>query len=99
MQLDGQTAIVTGAGSPEGIGFAIAKRLHAGGALVAITSTTERIHERARELDPGGKRVITFVADLTDEAAAQNLVSAILKRTGRIDILVNNAGMAQTGQP
>jgi 3-oxoacyl-[acyl-carrier protein] reductase len=99
MNLDGQTAIVTGAGSAEGIGFAIARRLHAMGAHVAITSTTERIQERARELDATGKRVIAFVADLTREAAAQKLVAAVLQRTGRIDILVNNAGMTQTGHP
>jgi 3-oxoacyl-[acyl-carrier protein] reductase len=99
MNLDGQAAIVTGAGSAEGIGFAIARKLHAAGAQVAITSTTERIQERARELDAGGKRVIALVADLTREAAAQKLVEAVLERTGRIDILVNNAGMAQTGQP
>src|SRR5579859_1057297 len=99
MNLDGQTAIVTGAGSAEGIGFAIARRLHAAGAQVAITSTTERIHDRARELDASGKRVFAFVADLTLEAAAQKLVEAVLQRTGRIDILVNNAGMTQTAQP
>jgi 3-oxoacyl-[acyl-carrier protein] reductase len=99
MNLDGQTAIVTGAGSAEGIGFAIARRLHAMGAHVAITSTTERIQERGRELDAAGKRVIAFVADLTREAAAQKLVAAVLQRTGRIDILVNNAGMTQTGHP
>jgi 3-oxoacyl-[acyl-carrier protein] reductase len=69
------------------------------GAHVAITSTTERIQERARELDATGKRVIAFVADLTREAAAQKLVAAVLQRTGRIDILVNNAGMTQTGHP
>jgi 3-oxoacyl-[acyl-carrier protein] reductase len=98
MNLDGQTAIVTGAGSAEGIGFAIARKLHAAGAQVAITSTTERIQERARELDPAGTRVMALVADLTQEAAAQKLVDAVLQRTGRIDILVNNAGMTQTGQ-
>lgn len=97
--LHGQTAIVTGAGSAQGIGFAIAQRLHAAAARVAITSTTDRIHQRARELDPTGKRVLAFAADLTCEAAAQQLVSAVLERIGRIDILVNNAGMAQTGQP
>ncbi len=47
----GQTAIVTGAGSAAGIGFAVARSLLEAGAQVAITSTTERIHERARELD------------------------------------------------
>jgi 3-oxoacyl-[acyl-carrier protein] reductase len=98
MNLDGQTAIVTGAGSAEGIGFAIVRKLHAAGAHVAITSTTERIQERGRELDADGKRVTAFVADLTQEAAVQKLVGAVLQRNGRIDILVNNAGMAQTGQ-
>ena len=98
MNLQGQTAIVTGAGSAEGIGRAIARKLLAAGAQVAITSTTERIQERARELDASGQRVLAFVADLTQEAAAQKLVDAVLLRTGRIDILVNNAGMAQTGQ-
>jgi 3-oxoacyl-[acyl-carrier protein] reductase len=98
MNLDGQTAIVTGAGSAEGIGFAIARKLHAAGAHVAITSTTERIQERAQELDADGKRAMAFVADLTREAAVQELVEAVLQRNGRIAILVNNAGMAQTGQ-
>jgi 3-oxoacyl-[acyl-carrier protein] reductase len=97
VNLRGQTALVTGAGSAEGIGFAIARRLHAAGAHVAITSTTDRIHDRARDLDPDGKGVSAFVADLTDEAAAQGLVQSVLRGSGRIDVLVNNAGMAQTG--
>jgi 3-oxoacyl-[acyl-carrier protein] reductase len=81
------------------MGFAIARRLHAAGARVAITSTTERIHARAKELDPSGNRVLAFVADLTDETAVRRLVESVLERSGRIDILVNNAGMAQTGRP
>jgi len=52
--LHGQTAIVTGGGSPAGIGFAIARSLLWAGAQVAITATTERIYERARELDATG---------------------------------------------
>ncbi len=92
-------AIVTGAGSPQGIGFAIARRLHGAGFHVAITSTTERIHDRARELDPAGERVSAFVADLTDEDAAQDLVDSVLRDLGQIDVLVNNAGLAQTGKP
>jgi 3-oxoacyl-[acyl-carrier protein] reductase len=94
-----QTALVTGAGSKEGIGFAVARRLHAAGATVAITSTTARIHERARELDPSGTRVKSHAADLTNETEVQRLVEAVVARAGRIDILVNNAGMAQSGRP
>ena len=94
-----QTALVTGAGSAEGIGFAVARRLHGAGVYVAITSTTERIHERARELDPSGSRVLAFVADLTEEAEAQRLAESVMARTGQIHILVNNAGMAQAGRP
>ena len=91
--MEAPVAIVTGAGSADGIGFAVARRLCAAGMQVAITSTTERIHERARELG-----AIGWVADLTDEPAAARLVEAVLGRWGRIDVLVNNAGMAQTGR-
>jgi 3-oxoacyl-[acyl-carrier protein] reductase len=94
----GQIAIVTGAGSAAGIGFAVAKRLHESGLHVAITSTTDRIHQRANELHPKGEGVSAFVADLTDEAAVRQLVEAVLRRSGRIDVLVNNAGMAQSGE-
>src|SRR5260370_20501826 len=94
-----QGAIVTGVGSRDGIGFAIARRLHAAGVRVAITSTTDRIHERARELDANGDRISAFVADLTVDGAAASLVREVLDRAGRIDVLVNNAGMAQTGRP
>jgi 3-oxoacyl-[acyl-carrier protein] reductase len=97
--MQGQTAIVTGAGSADGIGFAIARRLLRAGAQVAITSTTERIHERANELDANGKNVVAIVADLTDEDGARRIVDLVMERSGRIDVLVNNAGMTQTGRP
>lgn len=97
--LEGQIALVTGAGSADGIGFAIARRLLAAGARVAITSTTERIHARANELNASSERVKSFVADLTAEIEVQQLVEQLMKEFGCIDILVNNAGMSQTGRP
>ena len=93
-RLDGRVALVTGAGSPAGIGFACARMLREAGAAVAVTSTTERIHGRAAEL---GEGCIGLVADLTDEAAARALVAATASRLGPIDVLVNNAGLAQLG--
>jgi 3-oxoacyl-[acyl-carrier protein] reductase len=96
--LKGQVAIVTGAGSAQGIGFGVARRLFAEGAAVTITATGARIHERAKELDPSGSGVLSFVADLTDERQVKELVASVHKRLGRIDILVNNAGMAREGK-
>jgi 3-oxoacyl-[acyl-carrier protein] reductase len=94
-RFDGRVALVTGAGSATGIGFATARLLAAEGAAVAVTSTTERIHERASELAPA--KAAGYVADLTDPAQAGAMVAAVLERFGRIDVLVNNAGMVQTG--
>src|SRR5215470_6577838 len=97
VRFEGQTAIVTGAGSAEGIGFAVARLLYEEGARVAITSTTERIFQRVNELDSEGERLIARVADLTREAQVSRFVQDVLSWSGRIDILVNNAGMAQAG--
>ena len=93
-QLSGRVALVTGAGSPDGIGYATARRLRALGADVAIVSTTRRIHERAGELGVTG-----FVADLTVEAEVGALADAILEQLGPVEILVNNAGMASKASP
>jgi 3-oxoacyl-[acyl-carrier protein] reductase len=93
-QLDGRVAVVTGAGSPDGIGYAIARRIAAMGAQVAIVSTTKRIHDRAAELGATG-----FVADLTDGAEVEALADAIRDSLGEVDVLVNNAGMASVASP
>jgi 3-oxoacyl-[acyl-carrier protein] reductase len=96
-RFEGQTAIVTGAGSAEGIGFAIARQLHQQGARVAITSTTDRIFQRANALDEKGQRLLARVADLTKEETGKRFVQDVFDWSGRIDILVNNAGMSQSG--
>jgi 3-oxoacyl-[acyl-carrier protein] reductase len=96
--LTDQVAIVTGAGSSQGIGFAIARRLLEEGAFLVITATGPRIHERCKELDPSGEHACAFIADLTDEQQVKQLVASVHQRAKRIDILVNNAGMARDGK-
>jgi 3-oxoacyl-[acyl-carrier protein] reductase len=91
LRLDGRLALVTGAGSPDGIGFATARALQARGAALAVAATSERIHDRAAELGDG---TVAIVADLTDPAAT----AAALGELGDVDVLVNNAGMVQVGE-
>ena len=89
-----RVALVTGAGSSTGIGFAGALALSRDGLAVAIASTTERIHDRASELVADGTPAFGLVADLRDMAAAAAMVAEVLQRFGHLDALVNNAGMA-----
>jgi 3-oxoacyl-[acyl-carrier protein] reductase len=91
--LSGRVALVTGAGSPDGIGIATARLLAELGAAVMISATTARIQDRVSELRTTGFDAAGIVADLTDAEAASRLVSAALDRWGRLDIVVNNAGM------
>lgn len=94
-----RVALITGAGSPSGIGFATAQALANEAMSVALASTTERIHDRANELLEHGHEAAGFVADLTDRDRARGMVAEVLERFGRIDILVNNAGMVTVGKP
>lgn len=89
-----RVALVTGAGSAEGIGFATAKALATAGAKVTLTSTTKRIFERLETLGAGHA---AFTADLTIVEDVNELIRAAMAKFGRIDIVVNNAGMVQQG--
>lgn len=98
----GRVALITGAGSAGGIGFATARLLRQAGARVAITSTTARIHDRLAELHdmPGAGElpdVFAMPADLVERDQVEDLVARSGEALGPIDILVNNAGMVQTG--
>jgi len=99
MNFTGKVALITGAGSPLGIGFAAARLLAQQGSKIAITSTTDRIKERARELAAENPDVFAFPADLRDHASTHLMVREVLVRYGHIDILVNNAGMTQVSNP
>lgn len=97
--LEGRVALVTGAGSPDGIGFATARLLADLGAAVAVAATTDRAHERAGELRVAGAHAVGVVADLTDPAAAADAVATASAALGPVTVLVNNAGMTSTAAP
>lgn len=107
-KLTGRTALVTG--SSRGIGRAIAQRLAAEGATVAVTarsytpSVSRRagissalpgtIEETIALIEGAGGAAFGLAADLEDPDQRDELVQRVVDRTGRIDILVNNAGFA-----
>jgi 3-oxoacyl-[acyl-carrier protein] reductase len=97
--LSGRVAVVTGAGAPDGIGFATARLLAELGAAVMIIATTARIRDRVSELRGAGFDAAGMVGDLTDADVAAALVSAALEQWGRLDIVVNNAGMISAANP
>jgi 7-alpha-hydroxysteroid dehydrogenase len=90
-RLNGQVALVTGAG--KGIGAAIAIALAEAGADVAVVSRTESdiqaVADRIRSL---GRRAVAIPADLNDIPSLAGLVSKVVDVLGRLDIVINNAG-------
>ncbi len=95
--VDGRVALITGVGSPDGIGYSCARLLKRAGAKIAITSTTNRIFERQKELGEP-ESVYASVQNLTNPNAAQDLVKAVESNLGSIDIIINNAGMVEIGK-
>jgi 3-oxoacyl-[acyl-carrier protein] reductase len=85
--------VVTGAGSPQGIGYATARLLGHSGAAVVLVSTTDRIHERAADLQAEGVETLGLVADLTDPAQVTSMAAAVGAWRPAVDVVVNNAGM------
>lgn len=95
--LANRTALITGAGSPDGIGMAVARQLGRQGARLVLAATSGRVRKRASELEAEGFDAHALLADLTDPAAATSLVHSAIDYLGQLDIVVNNAGMVQSG--
>jgi len=95
----GQVALVSGAGSESGIGFASARRLARNGVKLLLTASSGRVLQRADELRAEGFDARALPADLTNENDVRALAEWAQGQWGRVDVLVNNAGMAMQGSP
>ncbi|HMA28582.1 MAG TPA: SDR family NAD(P)-dependent oxidoreductase [Thermoanaerobaculia bacterium] len=90
--LEGETAIVTGAG--RGLGRAIALTLSRAGATIAVASrSAEEVERTRREIEATGGKALAIATDVTSKAAVEALVERTRDATGRLDIVVNNAGV------
>jgi NAD(P)-dependent dehydrogenase (short-subunit alcohol dehydrogenase family) len=92
-RLDGKVAVVTGASSGLGAGFARALG-QAGADIVLAARRTDRLREVAAQVEDLGRRALPVGVDISDPDGCQAMVTGAIGEFGRIDILVNNAGIA-----
>lgn len=95
-QLEGKTAIITGAGT--GIGKGIARAFAEEGAKLVIASRNrENLESTAAELRPHGNEVLVIPTDVTDEEQVVSLFEKTMNEIERLDILVSNSGVFDGG--
>jgi NAD(P)-dependent dehydrogenase (short-subunit alcohol dehydrogenase family) len=92
--LSGRVAVVTGASSGLGVGFARALA-GAGANLVLAARRADRLESLATKLGEGGTEVLPVACDVTDSSQVEALKDACLDRFGKVDVLVNNAGTTE----
>ena len=93
MNINGQTALITGAG--RGIGKTIAVKLAESGSDIAIADMNPVSDDVLREIEKNGTKCLAYQLDVTDVEAVDSVVKKIIDETGGIHILVNNAGITK----
>lgn len=96
LEFDNQVVIVTGSGSPKGIGKTIAKTFAKQGAVVVVADMNEAgVKDTVAEIEAEGGKAFGIGLNVTSTESVQNMVDTIMDKYGRIDVLVNNAGISQ----
>lgn len=91
-----QVVLITGAGSPRGMGRVFAKDFAQLGAKVVLADINQAgVDANVKELTDAGYEATGYAANLCDEESVKKLVASIVKVYGRIDVLINNAGVSQ----
>ena len=96
LDFTGQVVLITGAGSPKGIGRTIAHTFGRQGAQVVICDINQAgLDANVREMEELGYKAHGIAGNLCEKESVDALVSEIMRKFGRIDVLVNNAGVSQ----
>lgn len=96
LDFNGQVVIVTGSGSPKGIGRTIAQTFARQGATVVLTDINqEGLDANVKEIEALGGKAYGVAGNICDKASVDALIADVMAKYGRIDVLVNNAGISQ----
>lgn len=96
LDFNGQVVIVTGSGSPKGIGRTIAQTFARQGATVVLTDINQAgLDANVQEIEALGGKAYGVAGNICDKASVDALVADVMAKYGRIDVLVNNAGISQ----
>lgn len=96
LEFEEQVVIVTGSGSPKGIGRTIAATFAKQGATVVIADINEAgIQDTVAYITSLGGKAFGLTVNITDKPSVDAMVSTIMEKFGRIDVLINNAGVSQ----